>query len=972
MNKQSSYELKGYTRVITFTFYSNYEYMNERNYIINIFEEKPFKFNSCLRLSTFNNFLLIAFNHYEIVDESTKHSSSLIFFSYPNSSNINFDVIEYILPNNKTIGDDIMINLEESLIIENNIFGYDLKGTKILNYSNDIILTKDENNIEIGSIIKSNDTIKLKFKSNDFYSKGKYSIEYAFVLTEPDYEKYNQKVENLYQNIGNDNKNEKEYFQKNEYIGKTSNFFAIISENLQTECNEEICSLCYSKGLKSCVTCLYDFDYDKNSKVKICHNLLKEVISSNIFSPKNDEILTGKYEMKITNDQLKSIYNEIKSQISPNVSHIIETENVIFQLSSLNMQKNNENPNISSIDLGKCEIILKNNIGLSDDEDLIVNKIDIKNEDLSQTYVQYEIYDPKTLNIISLEDCKNTPISIYTPVKLNEDTRAIYNSLSQSGYNLFDLNDEFYKDICSPYTTENGTDLTLADRKNLVYDINGNVTLCQQGCTFLTYNLTINKSQCDCFVQTKETITNINEINFEDSSIKDEFYDTLKNSNFRVVKCFKLVLSLKGQINNIGNYVMSGLCFIFILLLLIYIFKENYKLNFFINKTILKKLDYANNNKKKGFKPGNEIKIFNKNIKSKKKKKKPEKKSKKLEIKNKNKSQNKIKRVKINNKVSEELFPPRRKHKNKTNNENTTFKSTFDKLSSKQSKTLDKIKKSNNLINLNSKKNKIKTLNKHVKNIKNRTHNNKNNKLTKDIQDFMPTYKIEELTDQELNNLNYEIAIIFDKRTYFQYYFSLLKKKQLFLFAFYPNRDYNLLTAKISLLILSFSLYFTINGFFFTDATMNKINADHGKYDFLYQIPQLIYSTLISSTINFILKLLSLSEKQILEIRKEKNLLNMKLRTNSIIKCLKIKLAFFFVLSFLFMIFFWYFISCFCSVYKNTQKILIIDTLISFSLSMIYPFIINLFPGFLRILALRTKEKNQKYLYVLSGYIALI
>ena len=153
---------------------------------------------------------------------------------------------------------------------------------------------------------------------------------------------------------------------------------------------------------------------------------------------------------------------------------------------------------------------------------------------------------------------------------------------------------------------------------------------------------------------------------------------------------------------------------------------------------------------------------------------------------------------------------------------------------------------------------------------------------------------------------------------------------------------------------------------------MNKINADHGKYDFLYQIPQLIYSTLISVTINFILKLLALSENQILDIRKEKNLLNVQLKTNNIIKRLKIKLAFFFILSFLFMLFFWYFISCFCSVYKNTQKILIIDTLISFTLSMIYPFIINLFPGFFRIPALRARGKDRQYLYALSGYIALI
>ena len=142
--------------------------------------------------------------------------------------------------------------------------------------------------------------------------------------------------------------------------------------------------------------------------------------------------------------------------------------------------------------------------------------------------------------------------------------------------------------------------------------------------------------------------------------------------------------------------------------------------------------------------------------------------------------------------------------------------------------------------------------------------------------------------------------------------------------------------------------------------------------DLLYQIPQMFYSTLISSIINFILKLLSLSEKQILSIKQEKNFSNIQSISNSIIKCLKIKLAFFFVLSFLFMSFFWYFISCFCAAYKNTQNILITDTLISFGLSMIYPFGINLFPGLLRITALRANEKNRKYLYILSGYIALI
>ena len=72
------------------------------------------------------------------------------------------------------------------------------------------------------------------------------------------------------------------------------------------------------------------------------------------------------------------------------------------------------------------------------------------------------------------------------------------------------------------------------------------------------------------------------------------------------------------------------------------------------------------------------------------------------------------------------------------------------------------------------------------------------------------------------------------------------------------------------------------------------------------------------------------------------------------------------------MLFFWYFISCFCAVYKNTQMILINDTLISFALSMLYPFGLNLLPGMFRIPALRAIKKDKKCLYKAGSLVALI
>ena len=241
---------------------------------------------------------------------------------------------------------------------------------------------------------------------------------------------------------------------------------------------------------------------------------------------------------------------------------------------------------------------------------------------------------------------------------------------------------------------------------------------------------------------------------------------------------------------------------------------------------------------------------------------------------------------------------------------------------------------------------------------------------SKNLNEF--NINIKNLNDQELNTLEYEIAIIIDKRTYLQYYWSLLKKKQLILFTILPANDYNLYSLKLSLFLLSFSLYFSINGFFFSDDTMHKIHEDNGNFNIIYQIPQILYSSVISAVINMILKMLSLSEKNILVIKQEKDLKIATKKSKSIESCITIKFIIFFSLSNILLLFFWYFISCFCAVYTNTQMILIEDTLISFAISMIYPFGLNLLPGILRIPALRAKYKNKKLLYKISGLVALI
>ena len=153
---------------------------------------------------------------------------------------------------------------------------------------------------------------------------------------------------------------------------------------------------------------------------------------------------------------------------------------------------------------------------------------------------------------------------------------------------------------------------------------------------------------------------------------------------------------------------------------------------------------------------------------------------------------------------------------------------------------------------------------------------------------------------------------------------------------------------------------------------MNNIYEVNGAFDIIFQIPQILYSSIITSIISMILQKLSISEEEILEMKKEQDMEKFIQKANKTKNSLKLKLIIFLALSSILMLFFWYFISCFCAVYGNTQLILIEDTLLSFGSSLIYPFGFKLLPGLLRIPALRSKNKNKKWLYKISNLVNLI
>ena len=621
--------------------------------------------------------------------------------------------------------------------------------------------------------------------------------------------------------------------------------------------------------------------YELASKkcIKYCdivHFINRTCITDNI-NKENIEYNINNIKTSITSHSIDFILDNIMKEKE---DIIIEEEGIKYQLTSTSSQNNKIDKNISDIYLGKCEQELKKYYNININDSLLIFKLDINIEGYSIPIVEYEIYHPITKKKLDLNICNNNKINISIPFNISENEIFKYNPKS-----------EFYNDICSIYTTQYNTDITLKDRQNEF--INNNMTLCENDCNFISYNYSLKKVNCECDI--KFSIKDLYDIKIDKEKLKLKF--NIKNLiNIKIIKCYKQLFCKNGILYNKGSYILLSIIFIYIIGLFIFISKDYKSLkkeikNLFIN-------DKNNNN------------ILDNNL-----------------------VQNKI--LKKQDKIE----------KNKKGKRNQTHPSKGQILINEENK-----KEQRNIIKYN------KRAKQNYKN--NNTDNyilfNKNNKIP--------------MNDYELNEYEFKDALKHDKRTFLNYFFSLLKNNHLLLFAIIPSQDYNSKIIKFCIFLFSFALELTNNALFFNEETMHNIYVKKGAYDIIYQIPQIIYSSIISSVIDIIIRYFSLSQKYIIEEKNKKEDKKNNSKYKGIIICLKIKFIIFYILSFLLLFSFWYYISCFCAIYKNTQMYLIKDTLIGFGISLIYPIISYLVSGLFRTYALRN---NGECIYKFSKFIII-
>ena len=640
-----------------------------------------------------------------------------------------------------------------------------------------------------------------------------------------------------------------------------------------------------------------------------------------------------------------------------NTSDIDEGNDIIFSngkvtisITSISNQKNNNYINISTINFGKCESLLREEYSISNNSNLYILKIDDYISKLNKLKVEYEVYyyplSESFLKKADLSLCKNEKIEISIPVNLSSSEMDKYNQ--SSGY---------YNDICYTLTTEKGTDECLEDRRNEFID--NNLSICDEDCQFSEYDYENKKAICSCI--TKITLPLISQIQFNKEKLLNNFVDIHNIANIKVLKCIKSFFNKNNMFKNAANYLMIILFLLGTTSVFVFCFYNKIKIKEHLNQICLEnildkgKIKVFNGNKNK-----KEKKISNNN-KLKLKGNEPPK------IKNKNKKQNKKNKVQFNN-----------------SNNNNLNKEKSKKLDTEISPRKNKIIKKKK-INVLTEGDNRKIKNNRIKNYRKKKYESESSDyaLKKESMNFQKEKKkiedqktlekeeIEKYTDIEMNLLKYEEAIKSDQRTYWQYYLSLLRTKHILIFTIYPNKDYNSQIIKIYIFLLTFFINYSFSAMFYTDSTMHKIYVDEGSFDFTYQLPQMLYSLIISSVLKIILNILGLYGNKIIEVKnKKKDITN-----ESIIKISKIiliKISFFFILTYIIIFFFWIYLGCFCYVYHNTQVHLLLDVVISFLITFVVYFIIYLIPGIFRMCSLKSRKGESPKLYKFSLLLQMI
>ena len=646
---------------------------------------------------------------------------------------------------------------------------------------------------------------------------------------------------------------------------------------------------------------------------------------------KNKENRFEEKKKKIEIFEDKCIYNSIKDISNQFIltDKIPNTTIYSYDINSNVEELKEKHKNLTFIELSKEQInYLKKELNLDESETIYLLVLDtISNDSMTAT----SWYDYKILfengTELDLSNIKiNIKVNISVPIRdfeLSNFKEAEY--FSNEGYDIYDKNNDFYKDYCLSVSI-NDNDITINDRKKEIYP--NNVTLCKSDCKYIGVNFEDKRIICECNlinnIETNNTSdNNYNLMNYFVADDGNFATYSLDYINFRPFKCGKLLFFSE---NIKYNYPFYFLIFILLIIIIItieffsykllkiraYLFKESpteqrLRQSIQIKKPIFSNRKTSYNLPISNIKKDNEIEV-KKNIDSKKI--------------NKNKL--------INKKIYKQPISNKRRLLSQNNKKYSIGSRTISNSNLVKNEIIEdkKIKENENSLK--------------------DTGKNSMEKVDKNI----------------LNELPFSRAIKEDNRNIFQIYKSILFDKIDIINIFMA--DEKLKEIIICEFILSLLIGFFFNALLYSDEIVSHKYHNNGNLDFIVTFTLSILSNIITSIICYFLENSPLIEErfeQIIEIKKEFDYLK---TLKKFFRNLKIKIIIFFITEITVVIICFYYIIIFTIIYNKSQLSLLYNYLTSIFEDLIKSLIVSSIIVLTRKIGISCLNK---YIYNTSKYI---
>ena len=249
--------------------------------------------------------------------------------------------------------------------------------------------------------------------------------------------------------------------------------------------------------------------------------------------------------------EISDLYEEILVKIT--IEKILSKLGIVRRRLEENLDNNKTNitDNFKSIfiNLGDCEFILRKFYNISDNVDLMIMKLEIKNNKTKINQIQYEIFNPNNRSEkLDLSICKEQEVELITQID-SSLIKRISNNLDNK--NIF-LEENNYLDFCFNFLSEYNADVLIQDR---TIDYNYEGKLCQSDCKLKDINSISNTISCLCPINEgfgnadnfnveqlsqNETTDKENDNSFND---KNNIIKKYSNTNIKALKCIKNIHS---------------------------------------------------------------------------------------------------------------------------------------------------------------------------------------------------------------------------------------------------------------------------------------------------------------------------------------------------------------------------------------------------------------------------------------------